>query len=90
MRHTRKHGHNEFYFCPVAWDGDDINEAVVLIKTRGKLTTDHISPGGPWLKFRGHLDNLSNNTFIGAVNDENGEVNSIRCTSMWHDFWYRF
>ena len=51
-----------------AWDGEDINGAKLLIKAFGKCTTDHISMAGPWLKFRGHLDNISNNCLIGAVN----------------------
>jgi len=59
------------------WDGKDIEDAVVLIKARGKCTTDHISMAGPWLKFRGHLDNISNNCLIGAINDVNGEANNI-------------
>ena len=49
----------------------------VLIKARGKCTTDHISMAGPWLKYRGHLDNISNNMLIGAVNDDNGETNNV-------------
>eukprot|EP00013_Stygamoeba_regulata_P020475 CAMPEP_0177657216 /NCGR_PEP_ID=MMETSP0447-20121125/16056_1 /TAXON_ID=0 /ORGANISM="Stygamoeba regulata, Strain BSH-02190019" /LENGTH=781 /DNA_ID=CAMNT_0019161535 /DNA_START=30 /DNA_END=2375 /DNA_ORIENTATION=+ len=60
------------------WDGKDLEEMVVLIKARGKCTTDHISTAGPWLKYRGHLDNISNNLLIGAVNDENGEKNKVR------------
>jgi len=60
------------------WDGKDIEDAVVLIKARGKCTTDHISMAGPWLKYRGHLDNISNNCLIGAINDENGKPNSIK------------
>jgi len=60
------------------WEGKDIDDAVVLIKARGKCTTDHISMAGPWLKYRGHLDNISNNCLIGAINDENAEPNSIR------------
>lgn len=60
-----------------AWDGEDLKEMKVLIKARGKCTTDHISMAGPWLKYRGHLDNISNNMLIGAVNDDNGEVNSV-------------
>jgi len=60
------------------WDGKDMEDLVVLIKARGKCTTDHISMAGPWLKYRGHLDNISNNLLIGAVNDENGKVNSVR------------
>jgi len=59
------------------WDGKDIDDAVVLIKARGKCTTDHISMAGPWLKYRGHLDNISNNMLIGAINDANGEANNI-------------
>merc|ERR1712060_120717 len=58
--------------------GKDIEDAVVLIKARGKCTTDHISMAGPWLKYRGHLDNISNNCLIGAINDENGKPNSIK------------
>jgi len=59
------------------WDGKNIEDAVVLIKARGKCTTDHISMAGPWLKFRGHLDNISDNMLIGAINDANGEANTI-------------
>lgn len=47
------------------WDGKDLTDLVVLIKVKGKCTTDHISAAGPWLKYRGHLDNISNNMFIG-------------------------
>nr|P49609.1 RecName: Full=Aconitate hydratase, mitochondrial; Short=Aconitase; AltName: Full=Citrate hydro-lyase; Flags: Precursor [Gracilaria gracilis]AAA80494.1 aconitase [Gracilariopsis longissima] len=61
-----------------AWDGKDYTDMPVLIKARGKCTTDHISMAGPWLKFRGHLDNISNNMLIGAVNDENGEINNVK------------
>ena len=50
------------------WHGKDFVEIPVLLKARGKCTTDHISPAGAWLRFRGHLDNLSNNMFLGAVN----------------------
>ncbi|KAG0267744.1 Aconitate hydratase mitochondrial [Actinomortierella ambigua] len=60
------------------WDGKDIEDIPVLIKVKGKCTTDHISMAGPWLKFRGHLDNISNNMLIGAINIENGEANSIK------------
>ena len=60
------------------WDGKDFEDFVVLIKVKGKCTTDHISAAGPWLKYRGHLDNISNNLFLTAVNAENGEMNSIR------------
>ncbi|KAK9888244.1 hypothetical protein WA026_000509 [Henosepilachna vigintioctopunctata] len=60
------------------WDGKDLHDMVVLIKVKGKCTTDHISAAGPWLKYRGHLDNISNNMFIGATNSENGEMNKIK------------
>ncbi|CAB4054225.1 ACO [Lepeophtheirus salmonis] len=60
------------------WDGKDHKEMRVLIKVKGKCTTDHISAAGPWLKFRGHLENISNNMLIGAVNSENDEVNSVK------------
>lgn len=60
------------------WNGKDLSEMTVLIKVKGKCTTDHISAAGPWLKYRGHLDNISNNMFIGAVNFENNEVNKIK------------
>lgn len=60
------------------WTGKDLNDLLVLIKVKGKCTTDHISMAGPWLKYRGHLDNISNNMFIGAVNAENGEVNKVK------------
>ena len=50
------------------WDGKDVLDVPVLLKAKGKCTTDHISPAGPWLKYRGHLDNISNNLFIGAIN----------------------
>lgn len=60
------------------WDGKDYTDLTVLIKAKGKCTTDHISAAGPWLKYRGHLDNISNNMFIGAVNSENGEMNKVR------------
>ena len=59
-----------------AWDGEDLRELPVLLKTKGKCTTDHISPAGPWLRFRGHLDLISDNAFIGAANaftDEAGK-----------------
>ena len=60
------------------WDGKDIEDALVLIKVKGKCTTDHISMAGPWLKYRGHLDNISNNMLIGALNAENEKVNSVK------------
>ncbi|PVU95244.1 hypothetical protein BB561_001955 [Smittium simulii] len=61
-----------------AWDGKDYINMPILIKVKGKCTTDHISMAGPWLKYRGHLDNISNNMLIGAINSENGEANKIR------------
>uniref|UniRef100_A0AC34R388 Aconitate hydratase, mitochondrial n=1 Tax=Panagrolaimus sp. JU765 TaxID=591449 RepID=A0AC34R388_9BILA len=61
-----------------AWEGKDFEDFVVLIKVKGKCTTDHISAAGPWLKYRGHLDNISNNLFLTAVNSENGEMNKVR------------
>jgi len=59
------------------WDGKDIIDAPVLIKAKGKCTTDHISAGGPWLKYRGHLENISQNCLIGAINADSGEANKI-------------
>jgi aconitate hydratase len=61
-----------------AWDGKNIMGAKLLIKAKGKCTTDHISMAGPWLKFRGHLDNISNNCLIGAVNFFNEKTNSVK------------
>lgn len=63
-----------------AWDGKDAEGIPILIKCQGKTTTDHISMAGPWLKYRGHLDNISNNMLIGAVNEENGEANKVKNT----------
>lgn len=60
------------------WDGKDIIDAPLLIKAKGKCTTDHISMAGPWLKYRGHLDNISNNLLIGAINYFNEKANSIK------------
>ncbi|MCU4154479.1 aconitate hydratase [Carboxylicivirga sp. A043] len=60
------------------WDGKNITGARLLIKAKGKCTTDHISMAGPWLKFRGHLDNISNNMLIGAVNFFNEETNNVK------------
>ncbi len=57
-----------------AWDGNDLRAMPVLLKAKGKCTTDHISPAGKWLKYRGHLDNISNNMFSGAVNAFTGET----------------
>lgn len=59
------------------WDGKDFKGLRLLIKAFGKCTTDHISMAGPWLKYRGHLDNISNNLLIGAVNAYNKETNSV-------------
>jgi len=56
------------------WDGKDFTDNLVLGKAKGKCTTDHISPGGPWLKFRGHLDNISDNMLLGADNAFTGEI----------------
>jgi len=61
-----------------AWEGTDINGLKLLIKAKGKCTTDHISMAGPWLKFRGHLDNISNNLLIGAVNYFNDKTDSVK------------
>ncbi|MCF8371149.1 MAG: aconitate hydratase [Bacteroidales bacterium] len=60
------------------WDGKDIKGLKLLIKAKGKCTTDHISMAGPWLRFRGHLDNISNNMLIGAVNFFNEKTNEIK------------
>ncbi|KXJ15114.1 probable aconitate hydratase, mitochondrial [Exaiptasia diaphana] len=60
------------------WDGNDLEDMTVLIKIKGKCTTDHISAAGPWLKYRGHLDNISNNMFIGAINIENDTANNVK------------
>lgn len=61
------------------WDGKDIEGAHLLIKTQGKCTTDHISMAGPWLRFRGHLENISENMLMGAVNAFNGKTNCVTC-----------
>jgi aconitate hydratase len=60
------------------WDGKNITGAKLLIKAFGKCTTDHISMAGPWLRYRGHLDNISNNMLIGAVNAFNQEANKVK------------
>jgi aconitate hydratase len=60
------------------WDGENITGAKLLIKAKGKCTTDHISMAGPWLKYRGHLDNISNNLLIGAENAFNGKANYVK------------
>ena len=61
-----------------AWDGRDFEALPVLIKTRGRTTTDQISPAGPWLRYRGHLDRFSDNLFLGAVNAFTGETGVVR------------
>ncbi len=60
------------------WDGKDFNDFPVLLKAKGKCTTDHISMAGPWLRFRGHLDNISNNMFIGATNAYSGDTGKVK------------
>ena len=62
----------------IAWEGTDLKGLKLLIKAKGKCTTDHISMAGPWLKFRGHLDNISNNMLIGAVNYFNEKTDSVK------------
>lgn len=61
-----------------AWDGKDLTGLRLLIKAKGKCTTDHISMAGPWLKYRGHLDNISNNMLIGAINFFNDKSDSVK------------
>ena len=61
-----------------AWEGSDLKGLKLLIKAKGKCTTDHISMAGPWLRYRGHLDNISNNMLIGAVNAFNDKTNSVK------------
>lgn len=63
-----------------AWEGTDLKGLKLLIKAKGKCTTDHISMAGPWLKFRGHLDNISNNMLIGAVNFYNEKTDFVKNT----------
>jgi aconitate hydratase len=67
------------------WNGKDFVDCPILIKAKGKCTTDHISMAGPWLKFRGHLENISNNMYIGAVNAANNETNKVKnqMTGQW-------
>ncbi|OBZ74282.1 Aconitate hydratase, mitochondrial [Grifola frondosa] len=60
------------------WDGKTPTDLPILIKVKGKCTTDHISAGGPWLKYRGHLENISQNCLIGAINAENDEANKVK------------
>ena len=62
----------------VPWGKNNISGARLLIKAKGKCTTDHISMAGPWLKYRGHLDNISNNMLTGAVNFFNDKVNEVK------------
>ncbi len=61
-----------------AWDGKDLTNLALLLKAKGKCTTDHISMAGPWLRYRGHLDNISNNMLIGATNAFNDKVNFVK------------
>ena len=61
-----------------AWEGTDLKDLRLLIKAKGKCTTDHISMAGPWLKYRGHLDNISNNLLIGALNYFNEKTNLVK------------
>jgi aconitate hydratase len=63
-------------FSPTS--GDDLRDMKLLIKVQGKCTTDHISMAGPWLRYRGHLDNISNNLMIGAVNAFNQKTNAVK------------
>lgn len=60
------------------WDGNDFTELPLLLKAQGKCTTDHISMAGPWLKLRGHLDNISNNLFLGAINAFTGKAGEVK------------
>lgn len=60
------------------WNGKDLEDLAVLLKVQGKCTTDHISMAGPWLRFRGHLDNISNNMFLGAVNAFTGDAGKTK------------
>jgi len=60
------------------WIGKDLTDMRILIKVKGKCTTDHISAAGPWLKYRGHLENISNNLLITAINSENEEMNKVK------------
>ncbi|MFA3783909.1 aconitate hydratase [Melioribacteraceae bacterium 4301-Me] len=61
-----------------AWDGKDFIDLPLLLKVKGKCTTDHISPAGPWLKYRGHLDNISKNMFLGAINAFTGNAGEAK------------
>lgn len=70
-----------------AWDGKDIKGAALLIKTKGKCTTDHISMAGKWLRYRGHLENISRNMLMGAVNAFNSQTNSVLCQGTLMEVW---
>src|SRR5205085_4907921 len=61
-----------------AWDGNDLVELPVLLKAAGKCTTDHISAAGPWLRYRGHLENICGNLFLGVVNAFTGDAGTGR------------
>ena len=61
-----------------AWNGNDFEDLALLLKAKGKCTTDHISMAGPWLKYRGHLDNISNNMFLGAINAFTGKAGETK------------
>jgi aconitate hydratase len=61
-----------------AWEGADLKGLRLLLKAKGKCTTDHISMAGPWLRYRGHLDNISDNCFIGAINSFNDDANNVK------------
>ena len=67
------------------WDGQDFIDMFLLIKTKGKCTTDHISMAGPWLKYRGHLQNISDNLLMGAINAFNDESNKVKCQVCGND-----
>src|SRR4029077_14935564 len=66
-----------------AWEGTDLKGLRLLIKAKGKCTTDHISMAGPWLKFRGHLDNISNNMLIGAINFYKYKTDALKKQLNW-------
>jgi aconitate hydratase len=68
-----------------SWEGTDLKGLRLLIKAKGKCTTDHISMAGPWLKFRGHLDNISNNMLIGAVNYFSDKTDSVK-NQLTHEY----
>ncbi len=67
-----------------AWEGTDLTALRILIKVTGKCTTDHISMAGPWLTYRGHLDNISNNLLIGATNAFNNQTNAVKNHTLGH------